>query len=155
LIQLFNKFGKVGVEAIKHDIEKVSATHETEQSIRYETKQSKAITSLKFIGRKFLSTLETGRGPRQSSKDSNFKDSMLKYMKARGIGSDLNEKQKKNLARFLVLKINKEGDSVYKKGGRVVYSKTLERISDELSIAAKEELITDYTKKILDGFKHT
>lgn len=154
LTDTLNKYGKLGVEALRQDVSKVSATGETEKSIRYEVSMG-LIARLVFYGRKFFSTLETGRGPRKSNEDSGFKDYMLKYMMARGIGSDISAKKRENLAKFLVLKINREGDATFKNGGRVVYTPTLEKLKSEVIQAAKTEVRVSYTKKIIDGFKRT
>ena len=64
---------------------------------------------------------------------------MLEYMKARGIGADLSEKKRNQLARFLAYKINKEGDSVFKQGGRIVYSETLTKFIAELKRAITQD----------------
>lgn len=155
LTDILNKYGLIGVEALKQDVQKVSATRKTEQSIRYEVKLKDLITSLTFYGRQFFSTLETGRGPRKSSTYGGFDDSLLEYMKARGIGADLSEKKRKNLAKFIALKINREGDQTFKKGGRIVYSQTLTKLVDELTKAVKDDIRVYYAKRIVNGFKHT
>lgn len=155
LTDTLNKYGKLGVEALRQDVNKVSATGKTADSIRYEVITSSEYTSLTIYGRAFFKALETGRGPRKSSEDSGFKDYMLEYMRAKGIGSDLSEKKRQQLAKFLVLKINREGDATFKSGGRVVYTPTLEKLKSEVIQAAKTEVRVSYTKKIIDGFKRT
>lgn len=155
LTDTLNKYGKIGVEALRQDVNKVSATGKTADSIRYEVITSSEYTSLIIYGRAFFKALETGRGPRRSSEDSGFKDYMLEYMRAKGIGSDLSEKKRQQLAKFLVLKINREGDATFKRGGRVVYTPTLEKLKSEVITAAKKEVKVSYTKKIIDGFKRT
>lgn len=155
LIDTFNRYGRVGVEALKQDIEKVYATHKTRDSIRYDAFTEEHITTLRYIGRAFFSAIETGRGPRVSSQDSGFKEYMLEYMKVKGIGEDLTEKARKNLAKFLVLKINKEGDKTYKMGGRIVYSPTIAKLVVELKKSSRDEVRQAYSKIIVNGFKHT
>ncbi len=152
IVEIFNHYGQVGTDALKQDVSKVSATGETEKSIRFEVKVVKFITSLTYYGRKFFKAIETGRGPRKTTQDSGFKDYMLKYMEARGIGSDLSPKKRENLAKFLVLKINREGDQTFKKGGRVVYTPTLEKLKTEVIAATRNEIRKEYSKTIVNGF---
>lgn len=153
VIDLLNKYGKIGVESLKNDVQKVSATGETAASIYYEIEGKDGVDTLRIIGRKFFKALETGRGPRKSSQEQGYTEKMYEYMQARGIGSDLTEKKRKQLARFLVYRINKEGDSVYKSGGRVVYSKTLNKFVDELTQAVRKDLTKSYIKEITRNFK--
>jgi hypothetical protein len=141
------RYGNLGVEGLKNDVQKVSATGKTAESIRYEVQYKDQQWALTFIGRSFFKALETGRGPRTSDEDHNFKSNMLEYMKARGIGADLDEKKREALARYLVLKINREGDSTYKKGGRIVYSATLSKLVDELINALKKDVVNQYIKE--------
>lgn len=136
-----NTYGRAGVILLKESIAPLRATGKTERSIRYEVTNHKGIARLTFYGRPFFNTIETGRGPRQSNQESGFEDSMYQYMLARGIGSDLPEKKRKQLARFLVWKMNKEGDATHKRGGRVVYSPVLNRIVNEVKKAIAEDYI--------------
>jgi hypothetical protein len=129
---ILKKWGELGVRALKSDVQKVSATGSTADSIRYEVKSDDDKDTLIIYGRQFFSAIETGRGPRKSDTDSGFKDNILEYMKARGIGADLPEKKRAQLAKFIAYKINKEGDKTFKQGGRVVYTPTLNKLVDEL-----------------------
>jgi hypothetical protein len=140
VVRTLDEFGHLGVQALRQDVAKVSATGETADSIYYEVKASFERIKLTIWGRKFFSTLETGRGPRKGSEYQEFDEHMLKYMKARGIGADLTDKKRKQLARFLTYKINKEGDKTFKQGGRIVYSPTLRKLVDELKKALREDL---------------
>lgn len=126
-------WGIKGSQWLRDAVLKVSATGETANSIKYFVDVKKGIYTLQFLGRKFFSALETGRGPRKNEEETGYRHDMLKYMKARGIGSDLSPKKQEQLARFLVLKINKEGDETYKKGGRIVYSPVLDKIVKDVS----------------------
>jgi hypothetical protein len=150
---ILQTIGKAGVEALKNDVEKVSATNETANSIHERVESTDTKDVLKILGRKFFSTLETGRGPRKNSTYEGFDDHMLKYMEARGIGADLSEKKRQQLARFLTLKINREGDKTFKAGGRIVYSKTLQRIIDDLKKALKKDFAKFYLTEITNQFK--
>jgi hypothetical protein len=137
--QTLNELGTAGVSAIKRDIETLSATGESAKMVRAEIKSDDDTDKLTIYGPAYI---ETGRGPRKSSQEGGFKDKMLEYMKARGIGSELDPKKREQLARFLVLKINKEGDKTFKQGGRIVYTPTINKLVDEL----KKELRKDYVE---------
>ncbi len=143
---ILNHYGKLGVTALKQDVQKVSATGKTAESIRYEVESEKDFDTLRYLGRKFFKAIETGRGPRKSNEYQEFDVSMYEYMQARGIGSDLPEKKRKQLAKFLAYKINKEGDQTYKKGGRIVYSETLSKLVEELTQALKKDVVRNYIK---------
>lgn len=153
LSQVLDNYGNLGVAALKQDVDKVSATGKTAASIRYEVVQKDTMQSLVIYGRQFFKALETGRGPRKSNQYQEFDVSMYEYMQARGIGSDLPEKKRKQLARFLAWKINKEGDKTYKAGGRIVYSPTLTRIIEELTEAVKKDRIGMFISEIRSAAK--
>lgn len=148
--EILNAYGPIGVDVLKQNVALVSATQKTMDSIRYEVEPNRLL----LIARGYFAALETGRGPRKSSEPGTppFEDSMLEYMKARGIGADLPEKKRKQLARFLTYKINKEGDSLWKKGHgskvRDVYSFALDRFVNELSAAIKKDLMDEAMNKI-------
>lgn len=149
---ILNYFGRLGVDSIKNDVSKYSATGQTAQSVKYVViKQGNSYT-LRFLGRKFFKALETGRGPRKSTSYQEFDLNILEYMKIRGIGSDLPEKKRAQLARFIAYKINKEGDSVFKKGGRQVYSDNLFKLVSELKEALVKDAKNTVIKTIKRGF---
>lgn len=132
---------------LQQAVEPYSATGKTVKSIRYEVTPFR----LQIFGRQFFSAIETGRGPRKSSQYGHFDDSMLEYMNARGIGSGLSEKKRRQLAKFLAHKINKEGDELFKAGGREVYSDKLDAFIVELEKA----LTKDFVKSSLTSIKNT
>ena len=143
--EILDAYGKIGVEVLRQQVSTISATSKTANSIRYEVTEDR----LKIFGRKFFETIETGRGPRKSSTYGGFDESMYEYMQAKGIGSDLPEKKRRQLAKFLAYKINKEGDQTYKHGGRQVYSEALAKIVEEL----KKALIADFKKSFITLLK--
>jgi len=153
LVEILDTYGKIAVESLKQDVEKVSATHKTSASIHYEVKKEGTAQSLLIYGRKFFKALETGRGPRKNNEYQQYDVSMYEYMQARGIGADLPEKKRKQLARFLAWKINKEGDKTFKTGGRQVYSDNLNRIVQELIAAVKKDTIGMYIAEIRSAAK--
>jgi hypothetical protein len=147
LRKILEQYGNLGVEGIKADVQKVSATGKTAESVRHEVTYKDPIWKLTFYARAFFKALETGRKPRESTEYQEFDVSMLEYMQARGIGSDLSDKKKKQLAKFLAYRINKEGDKTYKQGGRIVYSQTLSKLVDELIDALKKDVIRNYVNE--------
>jgi hypothetical protein len=142
ITKILKDYGAAGVQLLKNDLSRISATGETKESIDYKVTSTDASDKLVIFAREFFSSIETGRGPRKSSQDHGFKDKMLEYMKAKGIGSNLTEKKREQLAKFLVWKINKEGDKTFKQGGRVVYTPTLNKLVEEL----RRELSKDFQK---------
>lgn len=152
---LFIKYGKLGVTLLQEAVRPYSATNKTEKSIKYQVDSQEEVVRLALYARPFFSTIETGRGPRKSNDYQGFDDSMLEYMEARGIGSDLNEKKRKQLARFLTLKINREGDKTYKAGGREVYSKDIEKFVREFKDQIKQEFKNQTIKEIRKQFKQS
>jgi len=158
-IATLNKFGLIGVRALRQDVEKVSATGETEDSIRFEVsvENNQTTLSLTFFGRKFFKTLETGRGPRKSSTYGEFDQHLEEYLQARGAPSKTSKSGVKYFklgnswvsAKSLAHKINKEGDSVYRAGGRVVYSPTLTKLVSEIKSAISRDFTKLYIREIL------
>ena len=149
IVRTLTDYGKIGVMALRHDVKKVSATGKTADSIRFEISVSGGEITMTFLGRKFFKAIETGRGPRKSNAYGEFDLSLLEYMKARGIGADLSDKKQKQLAKFIAYKINKEGDSVYKKGGRIVYSETLTKLASEIKGAITSDFKKLFIREIL------
>jgi hypothetical protein len=152
LTAILNEYGILGVKAIQTVLRPESATGETVRSIRYEVKIKDTIQTLIYYGIKFLSTRETGRGPRKSSEYQEFDKSMLKWMAARGIGTDLPQKKKEQLAKFLAYKINKEGDDLHKSGGRVLYTPVVEKLEKEITDRITQDFIQSTITRIKDGF---
>lgn len=150
---ILKTYGELGTKAIKAEVSKISATGKTAESVEYEVKSDDDTDKLIIYGRAFFSTIETGRGPRKNDSYQGFDKSMLEYMKSRGIGADLPEKKREQLARFLAYKINKEGDKTYKEGGRNVYSNALEKIIKELRIALTKDFSKFYLSEVVKGFK--
>lgn len=151
VVSILTKGGIAGVAELKRVVTPYSATGETVNSIRFEVVTEGTKTTLRIIGRKFFKALETGRGPRKSTTYQQYDLNILEYMKARGIGSDLPDKKRKQLAKFIAYKINKEGDATFKKGGRIVYSPVITKLIADLKQAVKKDLIGSFVKEILNG----
>lgn len=152
---ILNNYGVLGVQLLKAKIEPLSATGKTVDSIRYEPKSDNDSDTLTIFAREFLATLETGRGPRKSATKGEFEDNMLEYMQARGIGANLTQKKREQLARFLTLRINREGDETYKKGGRMVYSDDLEKFVVALKEAVKKDFVLSFRNNLKAALRGT
>lgn len=142
---------------MRTDVQKVSATGKTADSIRFEVSVSKDNIILSFFGRQFFKALETGRGPRKSSQYGKFDIGLEEYLDSRGVQTKVSKGGIKYYklgnswmsAKSLAYKINKEGDSVYNGGGRIVYSKTLTKLVSELKRAITQDFAKFYIKEIL------
>lgn len=165
--ETLTKYGVLGVSLLKNSVSRVSATGETEQSIRFEVTKENGKLSLKLIGRAFFSALETGRGPRQGTSYEKFDVNLEDYMRAKGFPS---KTSKTGITYFniggywfsgksLAWKINKDGDSLWRKGKgepvRDVYSSALQRLVDELMKDLTIDYAKLYIKTIKDGFNVT
>lgn len=140
-------YGKAGVELLQGVIPK--ATGKTAASLRYEVYPNRLV----IYARAFFQALETGRGPRKSSEYGGFDESLLEWMKAKGVGADLNEKKRKQLARFLAYKINKDGDKTFRTGGKDVYSQVVARFIEELKNEVIKIKTKEYTDKVVKQIK--
>ena len=150
---ILNDYGALGVKALKDDVSKVSATHKTERSIRYEVEGNESVDRLIIYARAYFSAIETGRGPRKSTQYQEYDKSLLEYMEARGLVSGLTQKQKESKAKSLAWYINKHGDKTYREGGRIVYSKTMDKLVKELTEAIKKDFKDFYVREIRNAFK--
>ena len=135
-------YGRAGVQLLRGVVPR--ATGKTAQSIRYEVLPNRLL----IYARAFFEALETGRGPRKSSEYGGFDESLYEWMKAKGVGAELNEKKRKQLARFLAYKINKDGDKTFKQGGKSVYSQVMAQFIEELQKEVFKVLSKEYTDKM-------
>lgn len=154
IITRLTEYGKLGVLALRTDVQKYSATGKTADSIRFEIGvESDGTMILRILGRAYFKALETGRGPRRSSEYQQYDVSLQEYLESKGLPSKVSKSGIKYFklgeswmsAKSLAYKINKEGDSVYKKGGRIVYSPTLTKLVQEI----KRAIVSDYSKFII------
>lgn len=149
-IRILTEYGKLGVMALRVDVEKVSATGETADSIRFEVSiDNDGNLILRFLARKFFKALETGRGPRKSVEYQQYDLKLLDYMEARGMLTGLTDKQKKSKAKSLAWYINKHGDATYRKGGRIVYSPTITKLVSELKRAITQDFVKFFIREII------
>lgn len=149
-LKTLTEYGKLGVMALRQDVEKYSATGKTVDSIRFEVSvEPDGTLTLTFYGRQFFKALETGRAPRKNSSYGQFDLNLLDYMEARGMLTGLTDKQKKAKAKSLAWYINKHGDQTYREGGREVYSDTLFKLVSELKRAITQDFTKLYIREIL------
>jgi hypothetical protein len=145
--ELLDAYGRAGVELIRQVVPK--ATGKTAQSIEYEVYPNRLV----IYARAFFTALETGRGPRKSDEYQGFDKSLLEWMKAKGIGGELNEKKQKQLARFLSYKINQRGDRTFRSGGKTVYSQVVDKFIQELSDEVIKMMTKEYTDKYVNDLQ--
>lgn len=154
IVSRLTEYGKLGVLALRTDVNAVSATGKTADSIRFEISvENNGTITLSFLGRAYFKALETGRGPRKSNEYQQYDVSLEEWLESRGLPSKTSKKGIKYFqlgqhwfsAKSLAWKINKEGDSLHKKGGRIVYSPTLAKLAEEI----KRAIVSDFTKFII------
>lgn len=154
IVRVLTDFGKLGVMALRKDVQKVSATGKTADSIRFAVSvEGNGDITLQLLGRKFFKALETGRGPRKFSAYQEFDLHLEEYLKAKG----LPQKRSKSgvvyfkmgeswvSAKSLAHKINRDGDRVFRQGGRKVYSDTLVKLAREI----KSAIVSEYPKFVI------
>jgi len=143
-VKILKQYGALAVIAVKNDLQKVSATGKTAASIRFTvTSPSESVDKLTIYGRAFTPAIETGRGPRKNSQQSDFEDNLKEWVKIRFGGLD--PKKQERLAKFLRWKINKEGDKTHKEGGKEVYSQSLYRAVDEAKAAIRKDFRINFS----------
>lgn len=137
-VAILNTIGASTVQAVKGDLQALSATGKTVRSVRYQVSSpSPSIDRLVIYARAFTQVLESGRGPRKSSQESNFQDNMDEWVNIRF--PSLPDKKKKQLAKYLRWKINKQGDKTHRQGGKQVYSQTLIKAAEAIRAAVTKD----------------
>lgn len=143
--QILSKWGEVGTQAIKKDLEQVRATGKTVDSVRYEVKHEGTVDRLTFYAREWTKLLEEGRGPTTKGPSPEMIENLTEYAKARGMQNH------KSAAWAIAKKINKEGDKTKKQGGRIVYSDTVEQLIVDL----KKDVTKNFTTKFMQTIKQS
>lgn len=149
---ILSNYGRLTVESLQLDVQDVSATGKTAKSIHYVVESDSDTDRLLVFGREYFSALETGRGPRKSSQYGQYDQSLLEWMEARGMLTGLSARQKQRRAKSLAFLINKHGDSIYREGGREVYSDTLKKLTRELSETLTKEVKDQTIKEVKELF---
>ena len=100
-------------------------------------------------GRKFFSTLETGRGATRTRTPSNptLYECILEWVRAKGLGTG-NERETQSIAYAITKTIHRSGTQLYRRGGRdTIYTneipKTIEAVRNRLFFLLQESASTD------------
>lgn len=134
-VNILRELGAKGVADIKADIASVSVTGKSAKKVRMVVSSpGKTVDKLIIYGPTYI---ETGRGPRKDTKESDFQDNMEEYVRIKFGISD--NKKVKRLARFLRWRINKQGDKTHQKGGRKVYDNTIVKLSNDIKTAVAKD----------------
>lgn len=145
--------GQKIVDGIQQNMEstQTDASGKTSSSLRWETEVEGRKASLSIYGRAFIWAVETGRGPRKSSAESDFKENLIDWMRIRGVGAGMPEKKFQQLARFLQWRNNKLGSVLFRKGGRKdiitpeISDDRVSKIADRVTKAYADLVFTNLT----------
>lgn len=148
--KILQYFAPIAVERIKSDIETVSVTGKSAKTVRAEVTQSPTVDRLTIFGPTYI---ETGRGPRRSTAESDFQDNLVEWIKKKKPG--LSDKKQQQLARFFRLRINKSGDETFKKGGRKVYHDTVVKVTSEIKAEAVKDFRIKFSRFVKNSFHGT
>lgn len=146
MVQLLTVMGAVGEQVVKDEIDKVSATHKTVESIRSEVTETDTVTKLQIFAREFTSLLEKGIKPSGKNPPPEMIEMLTEYAKSRGMSDP--EKAAWGIAKTIL----KEGDRTHKQGGREVYSQELNKFVEEVTAAVQKEFVGFYVKEIKQAF---
>jgi len=112
--QMLEKFGQDSVNLLRSNMAKAgqNATGETSNNI---TSEMLSNTRVQVTAPSYVYVLETGRKPRESSQESDFRSKLEKWVRARGInfGGTIDQ-----TVRSLQYLINKRGTKLWREGGR-------------------------------------
>lgn len=147
-VKILQTYGAIGVQAVKSDIDRISVSGKSRDLTRFEVTSKNNVDTLIIFGAPYL---ETGRGPRQSSETSNFLDNIDLWVQDKFPGeSPVKQRQ---LAKFFRYRINKEGDATFKKGGRKVYSDTLDKLVEEIKAEVRKDFHIQFTNMIKNSWR--
>lgn len=115
------------VTIMSRSISKLSASGDTERSIRSEVRDSdEGGVQSQIFARGFTSLLEKGRGPTSKKPSPEMIENLTEYAKARGMENP------EKAAWAIAIQINRDGDKTYQKGGRDVYTEAMDKEIDKL-----------------------
>lgn len=156
---ILKAFAPIGVDVLKMNLQKVSATGKTVESVRSEVTE----TRLLLFARKYVEAIETGRGPRKSSEYGEFDKGLEEYLEAKGLQTKKSKRGIKYFklgeywfsAKSLAWKINKEGSKLWKQGHgaivRDVYSAALLKFVNELRQAVIDDKMKTAVTMVKDS----
>lgn len=133
-------YGQIGVDTLRDAVAPHDATGKTRESIRFVVEGGER---LMFIAREFFQLLEKGIRPSSKKPSKEMIDMMTEYARARGFDNP------EKAAWAISINQLKEGDTTFKKGGRVVYSDVMATFTKELG----EELAKDHGMTLSRQFK--
>lgn len=143
VVQILSGYGNNIVANIRSNLASTgtNATGKTSSSIKYTVTEEGQVITLFVFGREFVSTVETGRGPRRTTTYYAVSSNIRKWMDAKGAGIGLSEIKKAALARFITYRINKYGSKLYRDGGR----------GDIISNVVNGSLVSTITLAVLEA----
>ena len=156
LSDIISKHLEKGVADIQKNMDGIdfNASGQTKGSLNSEVTEGTGYVRGIIQGAASLEWAETGRPPRTSTEDSGLTSKIYDWMGYRGIGSDLTEKGKQGLARFITLKINRLGTKLYReKRRRDVYSSVLTETVENIRQDIGEELANFTSQQFTKTFK--
>lgn len=154
---ILKAYGPIGVDMLKMNLQKVSATGKTVDSVRSEVE----IDRLKLLARGYLPAIETGRGPREAGTYGEFDKGLDEWMSVKGFESKTSKTGNKYFkigdswvsAKSLAYKINTVGDKLWRQGHgeivRDVYSLALAKFVEELSAAVVKDKAEQFQKQVM------
>lgn len=154
LIQILTGYGQSVVNDIRGNLSSSgsNATGKTSTSVQYSVSEDGTKTTLFVYGRPFIFTVETGRGPRKSTRSYNLASNILEWLETTGKVSGLSQIQKESKAKSLTWFINKFGTKLYRQGGRkdiisnvvtpTLFDKITDDVMDQLAKAYMDEVQT-------------
>jgi len=146
--EILKQYGVIGVQVLRDAIQKVEATGKTAQSIRYELDSEGSNDRLYLIGRAYFELIEKGRRPTTKNPSPDMIEFLTDYARARGM------EKPESAAWAIAKKINKEGDSTYRSGGRLVYSPELSKFVEELTLVISKQAGKDYLTSVVGAFRN-
>lgn len=154
LTEVLKQQGEIGVETLQNALAKRSVTNKTVNSARFESTEN----TLTIFAREFIEALEEGRGPRKSTTYGGFDKGLEEYLDAKGFQTKTSKGGNKyyligrswSTAKSLALKINREGDKLYRAGGgRNVYSKEMQNFVVGLVKAVKNDQAKEFKNDVV------
>jgi hypothetical protein len=121
LSDILQQQAEKGVQVFRDALRKVRASGRTDQSVRAEVSDK----GFKILSREFTDLLESGRRPTKKGPSPEMIERLTEYAQIRGMDKP------ESAAWGIAKKINKEGDRTFKKGGRDVYTKALDKFVDD------------------------
>lgn len=132
-----------GVQVFRDALRKVRASGRTDESVRAEVSDK----GFKFVSREFTDLLESGRRPTKKGPSPEMIERLTEYAQIRGMDKP------ESAAWGIAKKINKEGDRTFKKGGRDVYTKELNKFVQSTINEIALFQVREAREKIKDSLK--